>query len=157
MVFDLAGLLRSLVDGDVRFILIGGVAVAAHQVVRSTEDVDIVPDSDPDNLMRLGNVLVTLDARILGDPQREIDPTVRQALSRGRNLTLSTRLGDLDVVQRAPGMPGYAQLAAGAWETAIFDVPLRVCSREDLIAMKRARASPRDLADIADLAQLGEP
>jgi hypothetical protein len=44
MVPDLAGLLRTLVDCEVRFVTIGGIAVAAHRVVRATEDVDIVPD-----------------------------------------------------------------------------------------------------------------
>jgi hypothetical protein len=37
MVPDLAGLLRALLDSNVRFVTIGGIAVAAHRVVRATE------------------------------------------------------------------------------------------------------------------------
>lgn len=40
MVPDLAGLLRALVGAEVRFVVSGGIAVAAHQVVRATEDID---------------------------------------------------------------------------------------------------------------------
>ena len=49
MVPDLAGLLRALVENDVEFVTIGGIAVAAHRVVRATEDVDIVPDPSEAN------------------------------------------------------------------------------------------------------------
>ena len=78
MVLDLAGPLRSLVDADVRFVVIGGVAVAAHAAVRATEDVDLVPDPDSENIEALTAV----------------------------NLTVTTRQGDLDVVQRLPGVHG---------------------------------------------------
>ena len=57
MVFDLAGLLRSLHDADVDFIVIGGIAVAAHSVVRATEDLDVVPKPDAANLGRLLDLL----------------------------------------------------------------------------------------------------
>jgi hypothetical protein len=52
MVLDLGGLLRALVDADIRFVVIGGIAVAAHRVVRATEDVDIVPEPEGANLTR---------------------------------------------------------------------------------------------------------
>jgi len=34
------------------FVVIGGVAVAAHGYVRGTADLDLVPDPDPENLKR---------------------------------------------------------------------------------------------------------
>ena len=46
-------LMDALVSGGVRFILIGGLAVGVHGVVRATRDMDIVPDPDPTNLERL--------------------------------------------------------------------------------------------------------
>src|SRR4051812_40170228 len=114
MLPDLAGLVRVLADYRVRFVVIGGVAVAAHGYVRATEDLDVVPDPDRDNLARLGNALVSLHARLAADPRRELGPAERQALYRGRNLTLTTRLGDVDVVQRLPGVPGYDALVTDA-------------------------------------------
>lgn len=151
MLPDLAGLVSALNAGGVQFVVIGGVAVGAHGHIRATEDLDIVPDPDRDNLDRLGNVLVGLDARLAGDPERGIDPDVRRSLARGRNLTVTTHLGDLDIVQRLAGIPAWDELAGDAESTALADQPIRVSSRAHLIAMKRARASLQDQADIEAL------
>jgi hypothetical protein len=151
MVPDLAGALRTLVDNRVQFVTIGGIAMAAHRVVRATEDVDIVPDPSDTNLTRLADLLLELDARLLRNPERGIDAGVRTALSQGRNLTVTTRLGDLDVVQRLPGVPSFAELDADAWEASLFGVRFRVCSRNHLIAMKRARGHALDLSDLERL------
>jgi hypothetical protein len=151
MLPDLAGLLAALNTGGVRFVVIGGVAVGAHGHIRATEDVDIVPDPDRENLDRLGNVLVGLDARLASDPTRTIDPDLRHALYTGRSLTLSTALGDLDIVQRLPGVPSWPELDSKKETTKLGEVPLSVCSRAHLIAMKRARASLQDQADLQAL------
>jgi hypothetical protein len=151
MLPDLAGLVSALNAGAVEFVVIGGVAVGAHGHIRATEDLDVVPDPDRENLDRLGNVLVGLDARLASDPDRGIDPEVRRSLYQGRNLTVSTNLGDLDVVQRMPGVPAWDELAGDAETTTLADQPLRVSSRAHLIAMKRARASLQDQADLEAL------
>jgi hypothetical protein len=151
MLPDLAGLVSALNAVGAQFVVIGGVAVGAHGHIRATEDLDIVPDPDRENLDRLGNVLVGLDARLVSEPERGIDPEVRRSLSQGRNLTVTTRLGDLDIVQRLPGVAAWEELAADAEVTTLGDLPVRVCSRAHLIAMKRARASLQDQADIEAL------
>jgi len=151
MLPDLSGLIGALARSRIRFVVIGGVAVAAHGYIRATQDLDIVPDPDRANLDELGNVLITLDARLSADRDRGIDPELRQALYARRNLTLTTALGDLDVVQQLNGVPPWSELATEAKETSIGGSPLLVCSRRHLIAMKRARASLQDQADIAAL------
>jgi hypothetical protein len=148
---DLAGLLRALAGERVQFVVIGGVAVAVHGFVRATEDVDIVPDPDRENLDRLVNRLIREDARLTLAPERAPGPDERRVLYQGRNLSLSTRLGDIDVVQRLPGVPSYAELRDRAVVVAPFGVPVRVASRADLIAMKRARGRAIDLADLEQL------
>jgi hypothetical protein len=151
MLPDLAALLAALHGGDVQFVVIGAVAVGAHGHIRATQDLDIVPEPRHDNLDRLGNVLVALDARLSADRQRGIDPELRQALYAGRNLTLTTRLGDLDIVQRLPGVPPWPALIADAEQTTLGEVPLAVCSRSHLITMKQTRGSLQDQADLAAL------
>ena len=116
-----------------------------------TEDVDVVPSPDADNLLRLGNALVSLDAHLLLGDQHDFGPGEHDALARGANLSLQTRHGPIDVVQRVPGLPRFAELEARAIDVAAFGVPLRVISRADLIAAKRARAAARDIADIEAL------
>jgi hypothetical protein len=151
MVPDLAELVRALNDGGLRYVVIGGVAVGAHGYIRATEDLDIVPDPSPENLDELGNTLVRVGGRLAANPRRGIDQALRQALLRGANLTLTTDLGDLDVVQRVKGLPGWEALAADAETTTLGGTPLAVCSRAHLIAMKRARDSLQDRADIEAL------
>ena len=58
-------------------------------------------------------------------PQRGIDDRVRAAVADGSNLTVSTPLGDIDVVQRLPGVPVFAELDADAWDVTLFDVRFR--------------------------------
>ena len=43
-VLDLRAVLSALVEHEVRFVIIGGVAVGAHGYVRGTDDLDIVPN-----------------------------------------------------------------------------------------------------------------
>jgi hypothetical protein len=151
MLPNLAGLIGALNDGDVRFVAIGGIAVAAHRVIRATEDLDVVPDPATKNVDALADTLVALDARLLRNPDRGVDEEVRSALHRGRNLTVTTDLGDLDVVQRLPGVPPFAALDAEAWEAVVLGIPFRVCSRAHLVAMKQARGSALDRADLERL------
>lgn len=148
---DLTALLRALSEAGVEFVVVGGVAVAAHEYVRATEDIDLVPAPDHGNLDRLANVLVGLGGRLTLNREREIGDAERRALRQGRNLSVTTTLGDLDVIQRLPGVPGYDVLRADAILVRMDDVELTVCSRDHLVEMKRARGAPIDLADLARL------
>lgn len=148
---DLTALLRALTGADIEFVVVGGVAVAAHEYVRATEDVDLVPEPSHDNLDRLASLLIELDARLTLNAARPIGDAERRALHQGRNLSVSTKVGDLDIIQRLPGVPSYADLSAEAIRVKIDDFELIVCSREHLMAMKRARAAPIDIADLERL------
>jgi hypothetical protein len=148
---DIPGLLRALDDGEVTYVLIGAAALAAHGPVRATEDLDLVPDPDPENLRRLANSLVALDGRLASDVSRSVGPEERSALEKGRSLTLETELGGIDVVQRARGVPSFGELRREAIEMELFGLPVLVCSRRHLRQMKLARGTHRDLADVEDL------
>ncbi len=158
---DVAELLRRLHGAGVEHVLIGGLAVNAHGVIRSTQDVDICPNPDPDNLERLASLLRDLDVRQLGVEeggfdQREMprDPRDPDDLAQGGNFRLETSLGVLDIMQWVPGFDAdhaYETLARDAEEATAFGVTLRVCSLAALRQMKRAAGRPRDLQDLADL------
>ncbi len=119
---DADALLRALVEGGVEFVLIGGLAVGMHGAVRATRDVDIVPDPAPGNLERLATVVVALEGRQIG-----VD------------------------TEFVPHQPDAAELAAAALETVYEGLLIRYCSREHLIAMKRAARRPLDLRDLDEL------
>lgn len=145
-------LLRRLVGGEVRFVLVGGLALSAWGVIRGTRDVDVVPDPDTDNLLRLARVLFAAGAQVHHAKAFVSSLPALEAMLLGDERVLAeTDLGMLDVVRGLPGVPPYARLRANATEVELGGVAVPVCSLEDLRAMKRAAGRPRDLADLADL------
>jgi hypothetical protein len=159
---DVSALLRRLAAAQVDFVLIGGLAVNAHGVIRSTRDVDIVPSGDPQNLARLARLLADLEVRQLGvgnegfaDNEMPLDPTRAEDLRQGGNFRLETALGALDIMQWVPGIDAdqaFATLAAEAQVAHAFDTKIRVCSLRHLRTMKETAGRPQDLQDLADLA-----
>lgn len=145
-------LLRRLVAADVRFVLVGGLAVNAWGVVRGTKDVDVVPDPEPENLRRLAEVAVDAGGHVqsaemlAGSVQ-----SIVELLASGERALISTRLGPLDVVQGLDGVPDYAALHSSAIDVELLGVTVAVCSLEDLRLMKQAAGRARDLADLEDL------
>ena len=148
MTLDLRALLATLAQADVRYLVIGGVAVAAHGYVRATEDLDLVPEPGLENLRRLANALVSLDARLPLASDRTFQA---RDLTPGRNLTLDTPLGGVDIVQRARGVPSFAALDEAAVTSDLDGVPVRICSLEHLRAMKEVAGRAIDRADLERL------
>jgi hypothetical protein len=149
--FDLRGLVASLSDHEVDYVIVGGVAVVAHGYLRATRDLDVVPDHDRENLRRLASALRDMDAT-LPLAKRPFDTASDlQHLERRRNMTLDTMHGGLDVIQRAPGVHGFATLSADAVGTEILGVPVRVCSLAHLREMKAAAGRAQDRADLENL------
>jgi hypothetical protein len=143
-------LLRVLVEHDVDFLVIGGIAVAAHGYVRGTKDVDVIPQPSRENLGRLVNALVALGARPeLGDFRPDEMPLELdlEGLEQGGNWFLSTRYGRLDLMQSVEGARSYEQLRAAA----IVKGGVAYVGLDDLIAMKNAAGRDLDRIDIRAL------
>jgi hypothetical protein len=153
---DLRTLLVALADGAVDYVAIGGIAVGLHGAIRTTEDLDIVPDPDPSNLDRLCDVLEAAEATLLLNPARRFGPREAWLLRRGRNLSVSTRYGDLDVVRTLNGVPDYASLMEDAERYELDGVTVHAASPGKLIEMKRIRGSAQDAADIESLRMLAD-
>lgn len=140
--------------------MIGGVAVGYHGHVRSTKDVDVVPDPDPGNLERLAKVLRDLGAKVEGADDFEAgeipDPLDPGALELGGNWVLATRLGRLDVMQWIGEAPLWPQLSPAAIEDQIAGLPIKIVSFEDLVRLKEMAGRPEDLADLQKLREARE-
>jgi hypothetical protein len=150
--FDLRALLEALHEHEVRFVVIGGVAVGAHGFVRGTEDLDLVPDPDPTNLKRLTRALEALEATLPTVGGRRFDPdSDAGVIRRGGNVTAMTRFGELDVVQLAQGVPSYSQLAEDAVPSDLLGIPVQVCSLARLREMKRTQGRIQDRLDLENL------
>jgi hypothetical protein len=149
--FDAKRLLRALVDGDVDFVVIGGVAAVLHGSARATFDLDVCFASNAENLEALGSTLVGLRAQLRGVSEAVPFVPDAAALRRVEVLTLTTTAGDLDVLRAPSGAPRYDVLRGHADRYDVGGFEVRVASVEDLIAMKTAAGRPKDLGDIEEL------
>lgn len=145
----------SLVDGNVQFVVIGGYAVAAHGYERATRDVDIVFATDLENCDRFAAVLRQIEARVrLADLQPPDGAISAPWLAAGGHFVFSTGHGILDALSWIAGFD-YAALESRALTVELSDgIELRVCSYEDLVAMKQLAGRPRDHEDLRELEAL---
>lgn len=144
-------LLRALVESDVDFVIVGGMAVILQAMPRFTKDLDICYSPAKENLDALGRVLLAHDARLRGiDEDVPFVPDGR-TLRGTQILCLTTSAGDIDLLVEPSGGPSYELLRRRADVMELVGHPVRVASIEDLIAMKRAASRPQDLTDIEAL------
>jgi predicted nucleotidyltransferase len=144
-------LLERLVEAEVRFVLVGGLAVNAWGYMRATQDVDVVPDPDRENLARLDVLLRNLGGKVdVGGRLLDAD-SITTFLRTGDRTFVRTELGQVDVLQGLPQIPRYGELKGQAKEVDLDGLVVRVCSLEHLLAMKRASARPRDQEDVEAL------
>jgi hypothetical protein len=145
-------LLGRLVQADIRFVVVGGLALGSWGVVRGTKDCDIVPDPAPENLDMLAHVAAELGGHVqLGESLLGSERSIAGLLRSGERALIATHLGDLDVVQGLEGVLPYAELRSQAIDVEMGDLTIAICALEHLRAMKRAAGRPRDLVDLDDL------
>lgn len=153
---DFPGLIRVLATGGVEFIVIGGVAANIHGSAHLTFDLDVLYRRTPENLTRVAATLAPLAPYLRGVPAGLPFQLDAATLARGLNFTLSTTLGDLDLLGEVAGGGTYEALADEA-ETATLDGRIVQCvSLRRLIALKRAAGRPKDLDALAGLEALLE-
>ena len=72
-------------------------------------------------------------------------------IQRGLNFTLTTTLGDLDLLGEISGGGTYEALSAHTMDIHVFGVECRCLTLERLIHVKRAAGRPKDFEAIAEL------
>ena len=147
-------LLPLLNRSGVKFILIGGGAAVAHGSARVTQDVDVVYARDDDNLRRLVDALGDHSPYLRGAPDGLPFSFDLPTLKQGLNFTLTTSLGDLDLLGEVTGGGSYDNLLPFTIELEVFGVTIRCVNLEHLIHLKRAAGRPKDLEVIAELESL---
>ena len=153
---NLRELLRGLREHRVEYVVTGAGAMLFYGYVRNTEDLDIVVAPDEENLDRVAEWLTSLDAVLKLNPNRRLGPRERWGMAKGANLTVDTSLGQVDVVQRLPGLPDWSTLVEEAEVYEVEGHPVRVMNRSTWAELKRRRGSPQDLADIDTIERLSE-
>jgi hypothetical protein len=148
---QLAKLFAVLGAAEVRAILVGGVAARAHGAARLTQDVDFVYARDDENLARLATALAPYAPYPRGAPSGLPFEWSASTLRAGLNFTLTTSLGDVDLLGEIVGGGRFEDLLQHAESVEVFGHPLLVLSLEWLIHVKRAAGRPKDYEVIAEL------
>jgi hypothetical protein len=143
---------------EVAYVLIGGLAAVIHGSTAMTNDADIFPAPDRDNLARLAAALRDLDARVRSPETPDglpFDPHP-DLLSGLAVLNLTTRCGDLDVALEPAGLGTFSAVRTAAVDFDLGRARVAVAALEDIIRSKEAADRPKDRATLPLLYALEE-
>ncbi len=132
----------------IRYILIGGMAVALHGVPRYTEDIDFIFFSSNSELEKIKKALYRLyqDESIFDLTEKDLDYSViRYGTPKGYVIDLMFKIGDVADYEK---LKGYAQ------EIKIHGVNIKVLSKEGLLFLKKGSLRPQDQQDTSVLEKL---
>jgi hypothetical protein len=155
-VTDFERLLRALSAARVEYIIVGGFAATLHGSARLTEDLDIVYSRSPQNIERLARALAPLQPYLRGAPPGLPFRWDAETLRRGLNFTLTTELGDVDILGEIAGGGTYESLLPDSQPVQIFGVECLCLGLQRLIEVKRAAGRPKDFDALAELERIAE-
>ena len=133
--------LCALIARRVRFVLVGGHAVAGHGQARLTEDLDVFVEPTLANATRLRDALVDFGFGA-------VVPSIADLAKPDRVLMLGHKPWRIDILTGIDGVSFRA-----AWATRVtaefVPSPLYVIGRSALLKNKRAAGRDKDLLDVA--------
>ena len=148
---DLLAALRSLREGGIDCVLVGGLAAALNGAPTVTFDVDVVFSRDSGNLARILKWFQQVDAIFRIQPERRLRPN-ESHLAAGRHLNLLTRFGWIDLLGNVGDGLEFPQLLLLSTEMDIGEgLSIRVLNLETIISIKEKLASEKDLAVLPTL------
>ena len=151
---DFIAVLRVLNANNVRYVLIGGLAMIAHGADHITQDIDIGYARDRRNLQAIAAALSTAHPR-----PRDFPPDLpflwdERTLRAVSNFTLETDMAAVDLLGEISGIETFEALWERSVQTELYGLPVRIASLEDLITMKRAANRPKDQRHLLELEAL---
>jgi predicted nucleotidyltransferase len=157
---DVEAILRALNDADVRYLIVGGLAVIAHGYVRLTVDIDIVLNLQPDNVLRAMRALEKIGYHPLVPVQGSdfADEKLRESWRKEKNMivfqmmNLDRPFTRLDIFVGEP-FDFEREYTAAKWEE-VAGIRSPILRIETLIAMKQQAARGKDIGDVGELRKL---
>ncbi len=140
---DFLDFLRALNREGVRYLLIGGYAVAFHGYPRATKDLDLWIEASPENAARVLAAIRSFFGETLG--------LVEEDLATPGVVQLGYAPNRIDLVILPDEPLSFREAYARAEETRVEGIPVRVVGREDLFTLKRAFGRAQDRADLEAL------
>ena len=155
MAVDLAQIIPPITTAKIDFILIGGMAAILHGSARVTFDVDLVYSRTAANIERLADALAPYKPYLRETPAGLPFEWDVKTIRNGLNFTLTTDLGDIDLLGDVGGET-YQTLLPHSFEVEAFGVHFKCIDLPTLIRIKEAAGRRKDLEAIAELRVLLE-
>ena len=141
---DFKEFIHSLNDNGVRYLVVGGYAVALHGYPRYTKDMDVWVDMTSENASK---ILKALDQFGFGSLDvKESDFTVPDQM-----LQLGYPPGRIDILTTLPGVD-FSECYLARTIVEVDGVPVNFIDLENLKKNKKATGRHQDLADLENLA-----
>jgi len=140
---DLGAIVEGLIKGDVKFILVGGLATVIQGAPVTTMDVDIVHDRSPENVSKLFKFLQSVDAFYRRPDDKIIKPK-EENLSKMGHALFSTNLGPLDVLAFIEQEKTYEDLLEHTLEIEFRGHTIRVLDIRTLVELKKTSENSDD-------------
>ena len=146
----------SLIEHQVEFVIVGGVAIIAHGVPYATFDLDFCFARTTENLKKIVAAFAPFNPRFRDFPKDLPFFWDERTLQNGTNFTLETSLGDIDLLGEVAGVGLYTDVFNHSEILKLFDYEVRVLSLDSLIKAKKAAGRPKDLFILPQLEALQE-
>ena len=153
---DFEAVIRVFSEAGVDCVIVGGLAATVHGSARLTQDVDFVYSRAGDNIDRLVAALRPHSPYLRGAPPELPFQWSAELIERGLNFTLTTSIGDIDLLGEIVGGGDYEALMPHTVVVELFGYRCRCLDLPGLIRAKRAAGRPRDLDALAELEALLE-
>jgi hypothetical protein len=160
MIGEIEEVLEALNRAQVRYLVVGGVAVVLHGYLRTTADLDLVIQLETENTLRALAALTALGyrPRVPESPAGLADPAIRQRWIREKNLTVFSlwnpaRAGfDVDLFVEEPF--DFDRVYARAVQVSLERIEATVVALDDLLELKKKAGRPLDQEDVTALEAL---
>lgn len=140
---DFQEFLRLLNAHEVRYLVVGGHAVAYHGHVRNTGDLDLFVAADENNAKRL---VAALNAFGFGMPQ-----LVPELFTKPKSLVrMGREPSKLELMNHISGIV-FDEAHSRREVVQIDDIEMPLLGYEDLLINKRASGREKDVGDVAEL------
>jgi len=140
---DFKEFIESLNDNSVRYLVVGGYAVALHGHPRYTKDIDIWIEMTPENAQRVIEALAQFGFGSLGLRAEDI-------LEADQIIQLGYPPARIDLLTTVPGVE-FETCYASRVQVEIDNVTINFIDLDNLKRSKRAAGRLQDLADLENL------
>jgi hypothetical protein len=153
---DLKKAITRLVENDVEFVIVGGVAVGLHASAYITQDLDLCFSRSNENIEKLVRALRPFEPRFRNFPEGLPFVFDNATLRNGTNFTFETTIGDIDLLGEVKGLGDYAEAVKKSEIYEVYGLKIKALNLDALIDTKSAANRPKDQLVLPALLALRE-